>query len=787
MRSLLKRIIYRILGKKPVEPAAAMEAKSVKPEDLPLPIREFLSDDLAGGRIRLATRSDLTATGEFGSEWFVVTADRFMTFADGPGTSSPLRSIAFADLKSIEAVNLVGRGVVEAETADGVQRICSYSNARTPAFYEAVERIKALKDGKPEDDADKKDDDEKKCDVCGKPVHKDLSRCPECVHKGKTFLRILDFSRPYISLLFPLFLFLILSTGVGLVIPYLSKLFIDYILKPDPATGVFEYAQWLPLAVLGLLVAQAAQLFLGGVQERFSGGLGYRTVYDVRAAIYKKLQDLSLSYFDKHQTGALMARVNQDTGELQQFIVDFFPLTLESIFLFVGVGVFLFILSWKLTLFILLPVVATAWFLRKVFPRVWEYFHKYFHRRSRLSALVNDSISGVRVVKAFGQESKEVEKFDKRSASYRDAGIDLVRQWSVYHPILHFFIMFGGIIVWYIGGRLVFSHEMTLGDVVAYTGYLGMFYRPVFTLTRLIEMVTNSLSAAERVFDVIDSEPDVKDAPDAVPMPAIQGRIEFRGATFGYNKFKPVIKGLTVRIGEYEKIGLVGKSGAGKSTIINLVCRLYDCDKGEILVDGVDLRRIRHGDLRRQIGVVLQETFLFNGSIYDNIAYARPDATRDEIIDAAIAANAHEFIINKADGYDTDVGERGNQLSGGEKQRISIARAILRNPAILILDEATSSVDTQTEKKIQDALDNLTRNRTTIAIAHRLSTLRNYNRLFLIEDGAVVEEGTHAELMEKKGKFHELVTIQQELSQIMADGGEKEKTDEHTGSGHHHL
>jgi len=298
-----------------------------------------------------------------------------------------------------------------------------------------------------------------------------------------------------------------------------------------------------------------------------------------------------------------------------------------------------------------------------------------------------------------------------------------------------------------------------------------MFYRPVFMLTRLAQMITNALTAADRVFDIIDTTPDIQDAPDAVAMPHIEGHIALDNVTFGYTRHQPVIKELTLDIPANSMIGLVGKSGAGKSTLINLMSRLYDVDSGALQVDGVDVRQIRQADLRRNIGVVLQETFLFTGSILQNISYAKPDATREEVIAAAISAHAHEFIISKVDGYDTLVGERGSRLSGGEKQRIAIARAILRNPRILILDEATSSVDVETEEKIQQALANLTRGRTTIAIAHRLATLRNCDQLVVIEDGEISEMGTHKELMQKEGAFSKLVQSQEAHSTIIAVEG----------------
>ncbi len=736
------------------------------PEPILIQLKKYAPDQT----VQVAVASDLTRQFVFGEEWLVATDEKLVTFSIENGTASLLSLHNLTDISSIETINLTGSGVVEIKANDQSLRLIHYTAAKNADFAWAVEDIKTLLDGKAIE-RERTEHDKKICEHCGFPIPEDLNKCPRCTERWKTLKRILLFIRPYKVQLFFIFLLLIAGTGFGLITPYVSKLFIDVILKPNPQSGVFEYAHWIPLAAIALLLAYAGQSVFSSLHLRLTGIVGHKTVYDVRAAIYEKLQELSLAFFDKYQTGALMARVNQDTRELQHFLVDFIPLTLESLFILVGVGVFLFILSWQLTLFVFIPIVATVLFLKKIYFKIFLYFRRFYHRRSRLSALINDSLSGIRVIKAFGQENEEIKKFDRKSVAFKDAGIELEVKWSLYSPMFQFLIMFGSILIWFLGGRFVVGGSMTLGDVVAYSGYLAMFYRPVFFLIRMIQLITSSLSAAERVFDVIDTETQIKDAPDAVAMPDIEGAIEFKNVTFGYDPFKTVIKDFSVCIASNEIIGLVGKSGAGKSTIINLVCRLYDVNKGEILVDGKNLRVIKYHDLRQQIGVVLQETFLFNGTIFENIAYARPDATTEEIIEAATAAYAHEFISKKPDGYDTEVGERGNKLSGGEKQRIAIARAILRDPRILILDEATSSLDTETEKKIQEALRNLTKGRTTIAIAHRLSTLRNCDRLFVIEDGKLAEIGTHKELMEKKGIFYNLVAVQKELSKIVAVNG----------------
>lgn len=720
-----------------------------------------------------AISADITAEGIYGEGWLVVTDRHILTFS--AGSSQPSHDLRIDKLETITAENVSGAGFVQAETASGTSRIISYTKARSEDFHTVVDGIKTLMHGGMLSDRHRTSS-RVVCPKCQRPIPKDMTLCPYCTEKRRVLVRLLAFSRPHLKQILVVLFVTLLMTLSSLITPYMSKLFIDYVFKIDPETGSFMYPQWHLVCVAIMLVAFLVQSVFAGIHERVAGTIGFRTVYDVRAALYRKLQDVSLAFFDKRHTGYILARINQDTAELQRLLVDFIPMTADILLSLLGVGTLLFVISWRLTLFVLLPILATVLFLRFIFPIVRSYFHRYFHRRSRLTALVSDSVSGVRVVKSFGQEQVELDKFDATSSSYRDSGIELIKRWSIFHPAMHLLMMSGSVIVWLVGGRLILRGQnapggMTVGDVVAYAGYLMMFYRPVFMLTRMSDMITNALAAGERVLDILDVTPEIRDDPNAEPIESIEGEIELRDVHFGYDPHEEVIKGINLTIKPNEMVGLVGKSGVGKSTIINLVSRLYDVNQGAILIDGVDLRKIRQSDLRSHIGVVLQDTFLFSGSIMENISYARPDATKEDIIAAAIAAHAHDFIVTKPDGYDTIVGERGSRLSGGEKQRISIARAVLRDPRILILDEATSSVDVQTEEKIQHALDHLTKGRTTIAIAHRLATLRNCDRLVVLDEGKVLETGSHAELMEKKGAFYELAKSQEKLSAVVAVEG----------------
>ena len=464
-----------------------------------------------------------------------------------------------------------------------------------------------------------------------------------------------------------------------------------------------------------------------------------------------------------------MSRVTRDTDRLQDFLVDGIPYLIINGLMLLGILVMLFVMSWKLTLYVLIPVPFIILWGMIFWKRMRRFFTKWMQGWSNLMSRVNEALTGIKVVKAFTQESREIEVFGKGNAELTEVAVKSEINRAVFFTTMSFLTGLGVLIVWLFGGEEVIAGELTIGTLLAFYSYMWLLYGPLEWFGMVNSWMTRAFAGAERIFEVIDTPPEAYEDPKkAVSLPEIKGSLSFKDVTFGYDKSKPVLHEINLNVREGEMIGLVGKSGVGKTTTVNLICRFYEVDRGSIEVDGVDLRKLRLEDLRSQIGIVLQEPFLFSGTIAENIGYGKPGATFTEIMEAAVAANAHDFIVAKSDGYDTQVGERGSHLSGGEKQRVSLARAILNDPKVLILDEATSSVDVQTEKKIQEAIGHLVKGRTTFAIAHRLSTLRNADRLVVLDGGRIVEVRTHAELMEKQGGCYNLVQLQQEVSEIIA-------------------
>jgi len=473
---------------------------------------------------------------------------------------------------------------------------------------------------------------------------------------------------------------------------------------------------------------------------------------------------MPIDYFDKNQTGRLMTRVNQDTAELQGLVSQMTTFAL-NIMLVLGIGAVLFTMSPSLGLYVLIPtplVVTAAYFYYRYMR---PHFERFWIARWRLNAMLNTFLAGVRVVKAFAQEEQEEARYHNRNQRLLQSRLQVDQAWSKFYPLISFAFSAGGLIIWYAGGKAVLAERITLGTLMAFLGYLGMFYGPLSNLTHISQALNHFLTISQRMFEMLDEEPQ-KEVSNPVGKARLGGRIEFDQVSFGYDPYYPVIRDLSLVIEPGEMIGIVGHSGAGKTTLINLLCRFYDVTSGSIRIDGVDVRDLSMEEVRKQIGMVLQTPFLFRGTLAENIAYGKPDATREEIIRAAKAANAHDFITRLPEGYDTIVGEGGTGLSGGEMQRVSIARAILHDPRILILDEATSSVDTETERQIQEALDTLVKGRTTIAIAHRLSTLYNADRIIVLNHGKLEEQGTPQKLMESKGAFYQLVQLQSQFARL---------------------
>ena len=736
-------------------------------------------------QIRFAVRSDITSTGSYGEEWFVLTDAAIFTLT---GAGEVLHYIPYESVLGIRAEVMVDAGLLVLETQEGTVDLIQYSNGFAPKFgfvarfigdeieFRNGKRDEApIWDYKPEDHS---------CKSCGLLLPDEFSPCPACTKKHKVMLRILTYIRPYRGRAILFTIFIIVGTLISLIPPYFSRILIDDILRLNELTnaapeasetrlgeifrGIQPVAIALSVAVGALLAVHIIREIFSIFQQRLGAWLTFRIAANIRAHVYQQLHNLSIRFFDKRTTGTVISHITEDSERLQDFMLEGLSFLSVQLFLFFGIGSVLFWMNWRLACFILIPipiiVLGAGWFWKKV-RNLW---HRAWRRRSKLFDVVNDSVSGIRVVRAFGQQRGEVNRFGEANIDARDYETHAEMIWATYYPPLMFAIQLGTLIVWYVGGLDMLTGTMTLGTLIAFHGYLAMFYQPLRYVSPLINWASRSMTAAERLFEVIDSQPEQLDDGTLKAMPNITGEVKFHNMTFGYESHKPVLRDINLHVKPGEMIGLVGHSGAGKSTLINLICRFYTPDSGRLEIDGEDIKQINLNDLRQQIGVVLQEPYLFSGTIAENIAYAHPDAPMEDIITAAKAANAHEFIVKFPDGYDAEVGERGGSLSGGERQRISIARAILHNPRILILDEATSSVDVETEKKIQQAIDRLVQNRTTFAIAHRLSTLRNADRLFVIEKGKGVECGTHEELMETKGIYYKLVETQREAANVRA-------------------
>jgi ATP-binding cassette subfamily B protein len=724
--------------------------------------------------IEAAARFDLDEHGRYAEGYLVLTEKRLGVFrprnGEWIGEWRP-----FSGLTSAIIVEGLGMSVLRLIANDAIVAEYRFTLRHAREVAKLHRRMEHYMVGKGESEAPaegpKADEKKVRCEKCDRVIPPWSEVCPACTSRRKVLSRLLDYVKPYRARAIAGFALAILVTAAGLVRPYLTKPMLDdgLGLKRGSKGADYHLLLFYILVMAGLMLFSAVA---GALRERLMAVLGASIARDLRDRAYEHLHKLSLSFFSKKPTGSLVTRVTSDTDRIWDFVAWTVIEAVVSVLTIVGIGVALFLMNWKLAVIVLLPV-PIMFVLTTIFhKKLHRGFNRLFHRWSLLTAVVSDALPGVRVIKAFSQERNEVRRFTGRSGDYYDNEVEMIGLWTLYGPLMDLCTQIGSLLVWIVGGYWTVKGQMTVGTLMAYTGYMWMFYGPIHGIAQMDRMLNRAAASVQRIFEILDTEPVIFSKDGAVPIRKIQGRIELRNVSFSYDGIRKVLKNINLTIQPGEMVGLAGPSGGGKTTMVNVICRFYDVLEGQILIDGVDIRDYDVEQLRRCTGVVLQEPFLFFGTVARNIAYGNPEASLDDIIAAARAANAHDFIVGFPDGYDTMVGERGQTLSGGERQRISIARAILHDPAILILDEATSSVDTEAERQIQEALDRLTARRTTIAIAHRLSTLRRTTRLIILDKGEIAEQGSHEELSHKEGGIYaKLLKTQVELQSVMAIGG----------------
>ena len=726
---------------------------------MPEPWRVALEKSLAEGENVLAwLEVDLDANLRFVSTLLVLTESRLISL-----DSAGARSWALASGQQLHHFDHAGVGTLELLAGDDRLAAWRYTLGQNLDALRLIGRFErqlevlagAAQAGKEE---------ESLCPRCKAPLAPDDEECPVCARELQeppstwTLLRLWRFAKPYKRPLLAGFLLTLASTGATLVPPYLTMPLMDEVLIPyqnGASIDVTKVGGYLA----GLLAAALAAWGLGWARTYILALVSERIGADLRTSTYEHLLQLSLEYFGGKRTGDLMARIGSETDRICVFLslhlLDF----ATDVLMIVMTSIILASINPWLALVTLLPLPFIAWMIHVVRDRLRTGFEKIDRVWSEVTNVLADTIPGIRVVKAFAQEKREAQRFREANRHNLLVNDRLNKTWSLFSPTVSLLTELGLLVVWAFGIWQVSRGDITVGVLTAFLAYIGRFYTRLDSMSRIVSVTQKAAAGAKRIFDILDHVSSVPEPVKPVAIGEVRGEIGIRDVGFRYGN-RSVIRGLSLDIQPGEMIGLVGHSGSGKSTLVNLICRFYDVSEGGILLDGRDIRSLGVADYRRNIGLVLQEPFLFFGSIAENIAYGRPDATREEIIAAARAAHAHEFILRLPQGYDSLVGERGQGLSGGERQRISIARALLIDPKILILDEATSSVDTETEKEIQKALDNLVKGRTTIAIAHRLSTLRKADRLVVMDRGQIVEVGNHEDLMAREGYYYRLYQAQ---------------------------
>ncbi len=770
------------LAKLPVELEQLLEGQGVNISDILLISKTDMNAncEFTQGYVLLTKEHLYSAVSEAvpGEVHFFKGVESLHRMAGGTKREWTVETYSITDMKKLQVERTVAGGFLvlihkdpEDEKADGLaETVAAFSNKCMGNMTRAEKVARAISEGNEIDEELLKDKSaEAYCPNCG-TMYPNAERkiCPKCMDQKSIFFRTLGYLKPHGWKIFVMFLCYLATACLNLVWPYLNgKILYDRVLKKSDSFVEFlnlpagAYVTALLLVVLTMILTKLTLQGIGILQGVMAAKIVPELVRELKTDVFTSMGKLSIGFFTSKQTGSLMTRVMYDADEVMGFFIDGLPYFIINVFTIITTAVIMFRLNPILAVaaLVFMPITfLVSWIM---LPRLWHRYGKQHRANRSLNSKVHDNLTGARVVKAFGQESSEVERFDKSNERVRRADMDVVtydnRFWGMYTAAENFALL----LVYIVGALLVLKYKtISLGVLITFTGYVSQLNGPMDFMSHFFRWFTNCMNCAQRMFEIIDAVPEITEKEDAIKLPEIHGTVEMKNVTFGYEKHKPVLKNVNLKVEGGQMLGIVGRSGAGKTTIVNLISRLYDPGEGDIYLDGVNLKDLSFETLRGNVAMVSQETYVFMGTVAENIAYAKKDATREEIIRAAVLASAHDFICKMPDGYDTMIGSSGRTLSGGERQRISIARAILANPKILILDEATAAVDTETEQAIQRSINLLIKGRTTISIAHRLSTLRDATRLVVIDDGKVVEEGTHEELVALKGVYYKLKELQ---------------------------
>jgi ATP-binding cassette subfamily B protein len=736
-----------------------------QPASLPSELRSALERAWDGQRVELYALADLDDTLRLRESWLALGASHVAVARTAADGSWQIESVERSRVRALRDVPGLSANTLLVLGDEGAAPliVVRYTNRQRAA----VENIRFVLDEAITGRSVTLDDaDRVYADAVARPVRD--AQALVAGRESTVMFRLLRYLTPYRRQVIIGLSAAAVVTLASLLPPYLAGYLIDRVVRPTQegrlTVDVARRLAWIAVGAMALLhvVRQAA----AHLRLRLMSTLGELVARDLRSELYAHIQRSSLAFFSRKKTGSLISRVTADTDRLWEFIAFGVVDVSLSLVMLTGLGAVLLTLDWRLGLVMTLPVPVFCWLIYRHGESMNGLFIRTWRKWSRVTDILSDTIPGIRVVKAFNQESREIHRFQVRNDDVTDEINHIHALWTRFWPSLMFAVHATTVLVWILAvPRLLGSgHPLSAGVFVSFLLYTTMFVAPIEVIGQMVRTINRAVSSAHRVFEVLDSEPEVKDAPHPVRLSPVTGRVTFDNVTFAYDGVRQILRGVSFDVQPGELVGLVGPSGGGKSTIVSLIARFYDVSGGAVRVDDVNVRDLDTGHYREQLGMVLQDPYLFHGTVLDNIRYGLPTASLGAVVEAAKAANAHDFICKLGQGYDTVVGERGHTLSGGERQRISIARAILHDPRILILDEATSSVDTETEHQIQEALDRLIAGRTVFAIAHRLSTLRKASRLFVISDGRLAESGTHRELLGRPdGIYRRLYEMQLQL------------------------